>query len=169
MVKATDCPDIRDIRPPAGKAALVIAETTRYENYDLEDNPDIRHFLDRKFIGTIKSHSFLVAAVEPGNHYVTANGENFETLLLNFEAGKTYFLVQERSMGLFRPRTRYVQVKADRVSDDLNGNRSCYTMDAQDPGNDLDEDTFAKIVADYTRKYGNKPLAPGETNHTRGL
>ena len=33
------------------KSALVIAETSEYENYDLEDNPDIHNYLDRKFIG----------------------------------------------------------------------------------------------------------------------
>ncbi len=162
MVKVDDCPDVRAIKPPAGKAALVIAETSRYENYDMDDNPDIHHFLDRRFIGTIRSYSFLVTTVEPGDHYVTANGENFETILLHFEPGKTYYLEQQRSMGIHHPRTRYLLVKADRIHGDMKDNRSCYKPDPQNPGTDLDEDRFAEAVANYVKKNGSKPVNSGQ-------
>ncbi len=158
MVKVVDCPDLRTIKPPEGKSALVIAETSEYENYDLEDNPNIHNYLDRKFIGTVRSFSFLVASVDPGEHFVTSNGENNETILLNFKPGTTYYLKQERRMGFALPRTRYLQVKGDRVFNDMKGKCACYALDARNPGADLDEDKFTEIVAAYTKKNGNRPF-----------
>ncbi len=158
MVPVANCPDVRGITPPAGKAALVIAETMREENYDLEDNPNIENFLDRKFIGRLRKSSFFVAAVEPGRHYVVANGENRETVLLDFEAGKTYYLEQETRMGYALPRTRFILVKADRLHYDLQGKCLCYAPDPQNPGRDLDEERFAEIVAEYAKKKGNVPM-----------
>ena len=158
MVKVADCPDIRTIQPPAGKSALVIAETSSFENYDLEDNPNIHNYLDRKFIGTIRSFSFLVTTVDPGEHYVTSNGENNETILLNFKPDTTYYLTQERSMGLSLPRTRYIQANGDRVFNDMKGISSCYESDTHNPVADIDEAKFKEIVAAYIKKNGNIPL-----------
>ncbi len=162
MVKEAGCPDVREITPPAGKAALVVAEATGFENFDAEDNLSIHIFLDRKFIGTVSSYGYFVATVEPGDHYVVANGENYETVLLNFSAGKTYYLEQERRRGITRTRTRFFLVKADRLFNKLNGKCSRFEPDAKNPVNDLDEDTFAEAVAAYTKKNGNKPVnTPG--------
>ena len=158
MVKVADCPDLRTIKPPEGKSALVIAETSDYENYDLEDNPDIHNYLDRKFIGTVRSFSFLVATVDPGEHYVTSNSENNETILLNFKPGTTYYLKQERRMGFALTRTRYLQAKGDRVFNDMKGRCSCFAPDAHNPGADLDEDKFNEIVGAYIKKNGDKPF-----------
>jgi hypothetical protein len=158
MVKVADCPDLRTITPTAGKSALVIAETSSFENYDLEDNPAIHNYLDRKFIGTIRSFSFLVTTVEPGEHFVTSNGENNETILLNFKPGTTYYLNQERSMGFSLPRTRYIQANGDRVFDDMKGISSCYESDTHNPVADIDEAKFKEIVAAYIKKNGNIPL-----------
>jgi len=158
MVKDADCPDLRTIKPPAGKSALVIAETSQYENYDLDDNPDIHNYLDRKFIGTVRSFGFLVTTVDPGEHYVTSNGENNETILINFKHGTTYYLKQERSMGFSLPRTRYIQVKADRIFNDMKGKCSCYELDAHNLGADLDEDKFKEIVDAYIKKNGHIPF-----------
>jgi hypothetical protein len=158
MVKVADCPDLRTIKPPAGKSALVLAETTSFENYDLEDNSNIHNYLDRKFIGTIRSYSFLVATVDPGEHYVTSNGENNETILLNFKLGTTYYLEQQRSKGIAHPRTRYILVKGDRVFNDMHGKCTRYEPDAHDPGADLDEDKFKEIVNAYIRKNGKVPF-----------
>lgn len=158
MVKVEKCPDLRTIKPPAGKSALVIAETSSYENYDQDDNREIHNYLDRKFIGSIRSYSFLVTTVDPGEHYVTSNGENNETILLNFKPGATYYLEQERSMGFSLTRTRYIQLKGDRVFNDMKGKCSYYELDANKPGADLDEDQFKEIVAAYIKKKGNIPL-----------
>lgn len=158
MVPVANCPDVRGIAPPPGKAALVIAETMREENYDLEDNPNIENFLDRKFIGRLKSYSFFVTMVEPGRHYVVANGENRETVLMDFEAGKTYYLEQETRMGLYLPRTRFIPVKADRLYYDLQGKCACYAPDPLKPGRDLDEERFAEIVKAYIKDKGNTPV-----------
>ena len=158
MVKVENCPDLRTIKPPAGKSALVILEPSAYENYDQDDNVDIHNYLDRKFIGSIRRFSFLVATVDPGEHYVTSNGENNGTILLNFKPGVTYYLEQERSMGFTLSRTRYVQVSADRAYNDMRGKCSYYETDVHNPGADLDEDAFKEIVATYIKKRGNIPL-----------
>ncbi len=158
MAPVANCPDVRLITPPAGKAALVIAETMREENYDLEDNPNIANFLDRKFIGRLRSSTFFVTMVEPGRHYVVANGENRETILLDFKAGETYYLEQETRMGYALPRTRFVPVKADRLHYDLQGKCECYAPDPLNPGRDLDEERFAEIVKAYVKEKGNRPV-----------
>ena len=158
MVKVENCPDLRTIKPPAGKSALVIAEPSAYENYDQDDNADIHNYLDRKFIGSIRRFSFLVATVDPGEHYVTSNGENNGTILLNFKPGVTYYLEQERSMGFTLSRSRYVPVSADRAYNDMRGKCSYYETDALNPGADLDEDAFKEIVAAYIKKRGSIPL-----------
>ena len=158
MVKAANCPDILRITPPPGKASLVIAEPMRYENYDLEDNPNVSSYLDGKFIGTANGSGIFITIVEPGRHYVVANGENFETVLLNFKAGETYYLEQERRLGFALLRTRYRLVKADRLFNDLHGKYSCYEPDVHNTGRDLDEDRFAEAVAAYTKNNGNIPV-----------
>lgn len=158
MVKVENCPDLRTIKPPAGKSALVIAETSTYENYDMDDNRDIHNYLDRKFIGSVRSFSFLATTVEPGEHYVTSDGENNETILLNFKPGVTYYLEQARSMGITLSRTRYLPVNGDRAFNDLQGKCSCYEPDAKNPGADLDEDKFKEIVAAYIKKKGKIPV-----------
>ncbi len=157
MVRVADCPDVRTITPPAGKAALVIAEPTRYENYDSSDNQNIASYLDGKFIGRTRNYGFFIATVEPGRHYVVADGENLETVLLDFKPGKTYYLEQERRMGYGLPRTKYVLVKGDRLSVDLNGNCACYAPDPNSAGRDLDEDRYTEAVAAYTKKNGTLP------------
>lgn len=158
MVKVENCPDLRTIKPPAGKSALVIAETSTYENYDMDDNRDIHNYLDRKFIGSVRSFSFLATTVEPGEHYVTSDGENNETILLNFKPGVTYYLEQARSMGITLSRTRYLPVNGDRAFNDLQGKCSRYEPDAKNPGADLDEDKFKEIVAAYIKKKGKIPV-----------
>jgi len=128
------------------------------ENYDLEDNPDIDNYLDGKFIGALKKSSFFVTAVEPGRHYVVANSEGYETILLDFKPGKTYYLEQEAHVGYALPRTNYIPVKADHVYNDLKGKYTCYQPDPQNPGRDLDEETFAEIKANYIKKKGDRPV-----------
>ncbi len=158
MVQMADCPDVRGITPPPGKAALVVAQTMSEENYDLEDNPNIDNFLDGKFIGRLRNKSFFITTVEPGRHYVVANSEGYETILLDFEPGRTYCLEQEKRMGYALPRTTYVLVKADRLYNDLKGKGACYKPDVQNPGRDLDEDTYAEVKAAYAKKKGNLPV-----------
>jgi hypothetical protein len=160
-----DCPDVRAITPPPGKAALVIAQTMSEENYDLEDNPNIANYLDGKFIGTLRKNGFFITTVEPGRHYVVANSEGYETILLNFQPGKTYYLEQEKRIGYALPRTTYVPVKADRLYNDLKGKGVRYVPDASNPGMDLDEETFAEARAAYIKKKGDTPaneIEPGK-------
>jgi len=157
MVQMDACPDVRGIAPPAGKAALVIAQTMSEENYDFEDNPYIDNYLDGKFIGTLRKYGFFVTTVEPGRHYIVANSEGFETILLNFEPGRTYYLEQEKRIGYALPRTTYIRVKADRLHNDLKGKGTCYQPDVLNPGRDLDEDTFAQVRAAYGKKKGDQP------------
>ena len=162
MVPVEVCPDIREIKPPAGKAVLVIAQTMNEENYDFEDNPDVDNYLDRKFIGKLKNSSFFITAVEPGRHFVIADSEGYETILLDFRAGRTYYLEQEERMGYALPRTNYVLVKADHLYNDLKGKCTCYEPDLQNPGRDLDEETFAEVLAAHKKKMGDTPANESE-------
>ncbi len=103
--------------------------------------------------------------MEPGQHYIVANGEKFAAILLNFKAGKTYYLEQEKRIGFALPRTNYILVKGDRLYNDLKGHCSCYGPDPHNPGRDLDEETLAGVIAAYGKDRGNVPaneIEPGK-------
>lgn len=153
MVAKNPCPDIRGVVAPKGKAALVLGRTTVFGGA-----VNIENYLDKKFIGTTKGHSFFISSVEPGLHYVTARAENFDTVLLNFEPDKTYYLQNEIRMGVFFARTKYDIVDAQHLFNDMDGKCNYYEADPSSPGEDLTDEEFKEIVADYQKEHGDKPL-----------
>ena len=152
MVAKDPCPDVRGVVAPKGKAALVVGRTTIFGG-----GVNIENYLDKKFIGTTKGHSFFISPVEPGLHYVTARAENFDSVLLNFEPDKTYYLQNEIRMGVLFARTKYEVVDAQHLFNDMDGKCNYYEADPSSLGDDLSEDEFKEIVADYQKEHGDKP------------
>lgn len=149
MLAKEPCIDIRGVVPAPGKSALVVGRTTIFGS-----GVNIENYLDKKFIGTTKGHSFFVSPVEPGSHYVTARAENFDTVLLNFEPDKTYYLQNEIRMGVFIARTKYDVVDAQHLYKDMDGNCYFYEVDASSIGENLSDDEFKEIVSDYKKEHG---------------
>lgn len=163
MLEKEPCIDIRGVVPPPGKSALVVGRTTIFGGAI-----NIENYLDKKFIGTTKGHSFFVSPVEPGFHYVTARAENFDTVLLNFEPDKTYYLQNEIRMGVFIARTKYDVVDAQHLYNDMDGKCHFYEADQSSPGDDLSDEEFKEIVEDYKKEHGDTPSNQIERHQVPG-
>ena len=144
MVAKTPCPDLREIKPQAGKAALVVGRTTSFGGAVNIDN-----FVDQKFTGTTRGQGFFVTNVEPGEHFAIADAENFDTLFLNFEPDKTYWLHQGVRLGIMSARTASEWMDAKKMYDEMGGNCQFYELDSKEKVADLEEKIFKKLVTDY--------------------
>ncbi len=82
------------------KATLVILRETSFGGAIAFWN-----YLDRKLIGETTGRSYFITQVEPGEHYVVVSVENTAVAKFNFKAGKTYFLGEGVTMGVWRART----------------------------------------------------------------
>lgn len=153
MVTKNPCPDVRGVVPSQGKSALVIGRTTTFGG-----GVNIENYLDKKFIGTTKGRSFFVSSVEPGLHHVTARAENTETVLLNFEPDKTYYLLNAIRMGVIFARTKYYLMNAQEFYNDMDGTCNFYEADKSSPGADLSDEEFTYIVDKYKNEQGGAPL-----------
>ncbi len=150
MVAKEPCIDIRGVVASPEKSALVIGRTTV-----LGSGVNFENYLDKKFIGTTKGHSFFVSSVEPGFHYVTARAENLDTVLLNFEPDKTYYLQNGIRLGVFIARTKFFVADAQNLYNDMDGNCYFYEIDKSGPGDDLSDEEFKVIVEDYKKEHGD--------------
>lgn len=56
---------------------------------------------DGKFIGKTEGRSYFYLTVKPGKHSIMSLTENVQTLLLNTEKNKNYFVWQEVKMGMW--------------------------------------------------------------------
>lgn len=148
MVAKMPCPDLREIKPPVGKAALVVGRTTVFGSAINIDN-----FVDRKFTGTTRGRGFFVTNVEPGEHYAIADAENFDTVFLNFEPDKTYWLHQGIKMGIMSARTAYEWMDAKKMYDEMGGNCQYYELNPNEKVADLEESTFNKLVKEYKENH----------------
>ena len=57
--------------------------------------------LDGKFIGKTEGRSYFYLTVKPGKHSIQSLTENIQTLLLDTEKNKNYFVWQEVKMGMW--------------------------------------------------------------------
>ncbi len=62
--------------------------------------------LDGQIIGRTAPQTYFYTELAPGEHTITAAGENADTLTLNAEAGKNYYVWQEMKMGLLLARAK---------------------------------------------------------------
>ncbi len=148
MIAKEPCPDLRGIKPPAGKSALVVGRTTI-----LGGAVNIDNYVDRKFTGTTRGRGFFATTVEPGQHYAVADAENFDSALLNFEPDKTYYLFQEIRMGILAARTAYSVTDGDKMYSAMDGNCQFFEVDKDANVPDLKEEKFNDIVADYKKDH----------------
>ena len=69
--------------------------------------------LDGKFIGKTEGHSYFYLTVKPGKHNIMSLTENVQTLLLNTEKNKNYFVWQEVKMGMWEADSKLHKVDAN--------------------------------------------------------
>jgi hypothetical protein len=117
---------------------------------------DIKNYLDGKYIGGNKENSYFMTEVKPGVHYVTADGGNKDTVRMNFEAGRIYFLRQGVGPGVFRSITRYFPMT---LQDALHEAQIIVfnVYDTQHPGEDLSQKDYQAEKKDYDDEVKKDP------------
>jgi hypothetical protein len=145
----------QDVKPPLavkpGKAVLVIMRTASFYG-----DSDIKNYLDGKYIGGNKDNCYFTTDVKPGTHYLTADGGNKDTVRMNFEAGRIYFLRQGVVPGVIRSFTRYMPMT---LQDALHEAQAIdYTVyDTQHPGDDLSQKDYEAEKKDYQDEVKKDP------------
>jgi hypothetical protein len=69
--------------------------------------------LNGKFIGKTEGSSYFYLTVKPGKHNIQSLTENVQTLLLDTEKNKNYFVWQEVKMGMWAADSKLHRVTAD--------------------------------------------------------
>ena len=69
--------------------------------------------LDGKFIGKTEGSSYFYLTVKPGKHNIQSLTENVQTLLLDTEKNKNYFVWQEVKMGIWEADSKLHKVNAE--------------------------------------------------------
>lgn len=63
-------------------------------------------FVDDTIVGVNRGSSYFFTDVTPGKHVLWSKSENVDALEATFEAGGTYYLLQQVQLGGFRARTK---------------------------------------------------------------
>lgn len=84
---------------PEGKSNIYL-----YRNETLGAAIPVTISFDGKLAGQTASMTYFLWTVEPGNHEITCNAENTETLKLSTSPGKNYYVWQEMKMGMWMAR-----------------------------------------------------------------
>jgi len=134
-----------------GKAVLVIMRTGSFYG-----DSDIKNYLDGKYIGGNKDNCYFMTDVKPGAHYVTADGGNKDTVRMNFEAGRIYFLRQGVVPGIFRSFTRYFPMTLQEALHEAQ-EIDYVVYDTQHPGKDLSQEDFEKEKKDFNEEVKKDP------------
>jgi hypothetical protein len=143
----------QDIKPPlavkSDKAVLVIMRTASFYG-----DTDIKNYLDGKYIGGNKDNCYFMTDVKPGVHYLTADGGNKDTVRMNFEAGRIYFLRQGVTPGVFRSFTQYFAMT---LQDALREAQAIDFMVYDTQGNDLSQKEYETEKKDYDEEVKKDP------------
>lgn len=145
LVKDQPWQDIRSVVPEYGKSALVIAALHR-------NGFDFKTYLDKKMIGVTKWRDFFTKTdVSPGTHYLMTKAENMETIKIQFEPNRTYYVLQIARPGIMRSQ---VTLSLDTPEDilkvwDEGVNQLEYN--AKDMGEDLTDHEYDVAIREYEK------------------
>lgn len=117
------------------------------------------HYLDGKLIGETQGQSYFVTPVAPGPHYVVVTSENTAVARFDFKAGKTYYLGEGVTMGVWRARTSgfYPMTKEAAVEAMKAGSHLEYN--AAQGGQDMDATLYRQAVDEYVEDVKANPEA----------
>ena len=91
--------EAKKFTPPADKAGIYV-----FRNTSFGGGVKMPVFVDGNQIGVTAGKTFLYKEVEPGYHVIVSKAENTETLELEAEKGKLYFIWQQVRMGVWKAR-----------------------------------------------------------------
>ena len=140
--------NISSVKPENGKAALVVVRTTK-----LGGAIEFDTYLEKKMIGVTQWKSFFVKTdVTPGVYYVFSKAENIETVKINFEPDRVYYIHQSPRMGAWRARVSIALEALDQIMSEFDSDTRYVVYDPKDIGEDLSDEDYAQAVADYERE-----------------
>jgi len=158
MVRTETAPRVQDVRPVAGKAAVVIARTVS-KGFNVE----FFNYVDRRFIGVTKGRSFFVTnSVEPGRRIFISSASNIDALKIDFKAGKVYCIQQLVGFPESGQLARWVvpgrspfekvgvtlkEISIDEMAKEMADGMPYYTVDGTKPGKDLSEEEYRNIAS----------------------
>ena len=148
MFKDDPTVKIAAIKPDSGKAALVVARTTKFGGAIEFDT-----YLDKKMIGVTQWKSYFFRTdITPGTHYVISKAESMEPAKINFEAGRVYYIHQVPRMGVWRARVSIALETPDQMMKEFDSDCRLVMPDPKDAGDDLSDEDYKQAIVDYERE-----------------
>jgi hypothetical protein len=142
MVAREDSPAFA---PKPDKALLVIIRTATFNGDEIFNN-----YLDGRMIGQTRGRTAFLTDVAPGRHYVTSRAENVDTIRLNFEAGRIYFLLQGIYPG-WTATSRFTSLTIEEFKKEAS-EAEFFSYDAVHPGKDLSIKEFTEAKNSAARE-----------------
>ena len=99
---------------PADKALIYVLRPTLIGN-----KIQSKIAVDGDWKGVNRGKNYFFFTVEPGERYFCSESENQDFLILNVEAGKTYYFLQEVKPGFMKARTNLVQFTEEKGKEKL--------------------------------------------------
>lgn len=115
------------------------------------------NYLDGKFIGETQGRTFFLTSVKPGPHYVVVTSENAAVAHLDFQVGKTYYLREGVTMGLWRARTTGFSPLSPQEAREAMNNCTYWEHDPQKSGEDMDPKLYQQTIKDYHEEVKQNP------------
>jgi len=75
--------------------------------------------VDAEWKGVNRGNNYFFFSLAPGQHYFCSQAENRSVLVLNVEAGKTYYIQQEIRMGVMKARNDLAVMEEDKAKEKL--------------------------------------------------
>lgn len=140
------------LKPPSDQAMLVIIRDTHF------GGPIVFwHYLDGKMIGETQGRSYFVTDVPPGLHYVVVTSENNATAKFDFKPGKTYFIGEGVTMGIWRARTSGFYPMTREAAEEAMKECDYLQFNPAASGEDIDSELYQQAIKDYEDDVKNNP------------
>lgn len=140
--------NISSVKPEAGKAALVVVRTTKFGGAIEFDT-----YLEKKMIGVTQWKSYFIKTdIAPGVYYVFSKAENIETVKINFEPDRVYYVHQSPRMGAWKARVSIALETPEQIMGEFDNDTRLVVYDPRDAGDDLSDEDYMEAAADYERE-----------------
>jgi hypothetical protein len=143
-----------DLAPRPDQATLVIIRNTFF------GGPIVFwHYLDGTFIGETQGRSYFITPVTPGPHYVAVASENNAVAHFDFKPGKTYYLGEGVTMGVWRARTSGFYPMTQEAALEAMASSSYLHYDPARGGENMDAALYQQAIEDYEQDAKENPDA----------
>jgi hypothetical protein len=151
MFKDDPSVNISSVKPENGKAAMVVAWTSIHgRKHMFHGANEFYTYLEKKMIGVTQSKSYFVKTdITPGVYYVISDAETKETVKINFEPDRVYYVHQIPRMGVYRPRIRIALETPEQLMSEFDDDCKLLIYDPEDAGEDLSDEDYKQVVTNY--------------------